>query len=260
MKNYVISLKTAIDRREHITNEFGKQGIEFEFFDAVTYNNIDTACNQFELGNLQQTSNLAPSEKGCFLSHISLWKRMIDENIEWIAIFEDDVHLGKNAKYFLQKTDWLNENIPLLKMEYFYSSLDLGNAIKSFYSREICPLYSANLGTAGYIIHQSTAQKLLALLKEKKSQDIIVIDHFIFKEVIEKNQVNIYQLNPALCIQSDRLNPETPLKSNIHQERRLRMNNERKNQTLIQKIKRELNRLLQHMLKKSQKIQNVEFK
>ncbi|WP_192831313.1 glycosyltransferase family 25 protein, partial [Moraxella canis] len=30
MKNYVISLTTAKERRDHIQAEFGKQGIEFE--------------------------------------------------------------------------------------------------------------------------------------------------------------------------------------------------------------------------------------
>ena len=36
MKNIVISLKTATARREHIVQEFGKQNIGFEFFDALT--------------------------------------------------------------------------------------------------------------------------------------------------------------------------------------------------------------------------------
>ena len=36
MQNYVISLTTSTDRRQHITQEFKKQDILFEFFDAIT--------------------------------------------------------------------------------------------------------------------------------------------------------------------------------------------------------------------------------
>ena len=40
IQNFVISVKTATKRREHIMCEFGKQGIAFEFFDAVTPTDI----------------------------------------------------------------------------------------------------------------------------------------------------------------------------------------------------------------------------
>ena len=39
--NYVIILTTATYRREHITKEFGKQNISFEFFDDITPNNLE---------------------------------------------------------------------------------------------------------------------------------------------------------------------------------------------------------------------------
>ena len=34
--NYVISLSSASQRREHIIKEFGKHHIPFEFYDAIT--------------------------------------------------------------------------------------------------------------------------------------------------------------------------------------------------------------------------------
>ena len=36
MQNYIISLITATGRRQHIIQEFTKQSISFEFFDAIT--------------------------------------------------------------------------------------------------------------------------------------------------------------------------------------------------------------------------------
>lgn len=64
-KNYVISLTTASDRREHIQNEFDKQNISFEFFDAITPNYIDEYCTKFDL-TLANTIKLSGGEKACF--------------------------------------------------------------------------------------------------------------------------------------------------------------------------------------------------
>ena len=32
-----------------------------------------------------------PGKQGCFLSHMKIWKKMIDERIPWVTILEDDV-------------------------------------------------------------------------------------------------------------------------------------------------------------------------
>lgn len=259
LKNIVISLTTATQRREHIRQEFGKQGIEFEFFDAVTYHHIDNVCDKLNLKNLKQSDNLAQGEKGCFLSHVSLWQKMIDEHIEWLAIFEDDVHLGEDAHLFLNHVDWLHSEIGLLKIEHFYPKLNLGHTTL-YHHRNIQPLYSANLGTAGYIIHQNMAKELLSLFKSVQPKNIVAIDQFIFSQVIRQNKLNIFQLNPALCIQSDRLNPETHLHSDIHHERLTRMNHEKNNRTFIQKVKREFKRLFNQSKQTTYQMQTVEFK
>ena len=36
MKSIVISLESATERRKHISNEFNKHNINYEFFDALT--------------------------------------------------------------------------------------------------------------------------------------------------------------------------------------------------------------------------------
>jgi glycosyl transferase, family 25 len=95
MKNFVISLKTATARREHIQKEFGKQNIDFEFFDALT---PDLAKPLAEKMALQVHEDfLTSGELACFMSHVSIWQKMVDEQIPHLAIFEDDVYLGKKC-------------------------------------------------------------------------------------------------------------------------------------------------------------------
>lgn len=260
LKNYVISLTTATDRREHIAQEFSKQNIPYEFFDAVTIDTLVEYCDALNLPKIIATNKLSNSEKGCFISHVALWQKMLDDDLDVIAIFEDDVHLGEQAEQFLINSDWLDDAFGLIKIEHFAHEVALQPAIKTIHGRKIQPLRSGNLGTAGYIITKNTAKNLLVLLKNKSADDIIAIDHFMFQETIVNQQILVHQLNPALCIQSDRLDPSTALQSNISRERRQRMNKEKQNRTLMQKVKREISRLFGKISQSSTQTQKMEFK
>lgn len=115
MENFVISLKSATDRRIHIEEQFGKKAIAFEFFDAIEPHKIDLIADSLKI-NINNCS-LSKGEIGCLLSHVSLWKKAFDENIDYIAIFEDDIYLSKDAHFFLSKSDWINHNVDFIKIE-----------------------------------------------------------------------------------------------------------------------------------------------
>lgn len=89
MRNIVISLKNAGARREHICNEFDKQKIDFEFFDALIPNLAKPFAEEMKLN--VKDKYLTGGELACFMSHFSIWKKMVDEKILHVAIFEDDV-------------------------------------------------------------------------------------------------------------------------------------------------------------------------
>ena len=72
IQNFVISVKTATKRREHIMCEFGKQGIAFEFFDAVTPTDISKYAQKLSIPIINN-QRLTDGEKACFLSHVALW-------------------------------------------------------------------------------------------------------------------------------------------------------------------------------------------
>ena len=113
MKNIVISLKTATARREHIVQEFGKKKIGFEFFDALTPDLARPLAEKMQL-NIQEDF-LSPGELACFMSHVSIWQKMVDEQIPHLAIFEDDVYLGQNADYFLSNDTWIQSDWQIIK-------------------------------------------------------------------------------------------------------------------------------------------------
>lgn len=224
MKKFVISLSSATERRSHISSQFERQGIEFNFFDAVT---PDIAARDAQIMKLSiHESYIAKGELACFMSHVHLWKKIVDENIPYMAIFEDDIHLGEKADYFLNQVDWIEPDWQLIKIEAFTPKVILGAKCKEFAAegREIYKLVGKNLGTAGYILSLQGAKFLLNEIE--KIDYIIPLDNFMFEYAVKNHNFMMYQMQPALCIQDTILHYRSTniqLTSQLTQERKKRM-------------------------------------
>ncbi|WP_424405335.1 glycosyltransferase family 25 protein [Pasteurella sp. PK-2025] len=102
METFVISLsKDNANRREHISNEFKKKGIDFHFFDAITPSEIDDLSIKYEI-DIKNTK-LTKGELACLFSHISLWHKILNLNLKYAMIFEDDIYLSKETEIFFNK-------------------------------------------------------------------------------------------------------------------------------------------------------------
>ncbi|MBN6075567.1 glycosyltransferase family 25 protein [Aggregatibacter actinomycetemcomitans] len=227
-KNFVISISTAEQRRNHIIEQFTHQNIPFEFFDAFTPSDKLTAHLQRYLPNIASASQLTMGEKGCLMSHFMLWKKCIDENLDYVTLFEDDILLGENANKFLAEDDWLKvrfnfQEIFVLRLETFLMPVQLEKQaqIPPFQQRNIDILTSKHFGTAGYVISQGAAKYLIALFEKLATEEIKPIDEIIFNQHINTTGYRVYQLNPAICVQELQLNQEASLLvSNLEQERK----------------------------------------
>ncbi|WP_274584199.1 glycosyltransferase family 25 protein [Neisseria leonii] len=261
MKNYVISLTGSHERRQHICDEFGKQGIAFEFFDAVTPSQVPLLAKQFGLDI--QGVNLTAGELACLLSHLSLWQYCIDNHLEHIAIFEDDIYLGKNAAQLLTQDNWLDAAMDVVKLEFFNPQVRMQKQRLPVHGgRALRKLQQCHVGSAGYILSRQACRDLLAIAKTRQP---IPVDHILFEFALDK--LNVYQLTPALCVQSDRtsLLPNKQhfqiYTSNLEQDRRARFNQQaalvqstKPKPTPIYKIRRELMRVLKQILNIKSKI------
>ncbi len=197
MKNYVISLTTANERRAHISQEFGKQGIDFEFFDAITPTYINKLSEKFGI-HLSQNWRLSDGEKACFMSHLCVWQKCLDEDLDYIAVFEDDICLGKNADLFLSN-NWLKDiNFDIIKLETFFEKIHIKYE-SSHYNRKLECLYSPHMGAGAYIITKSAIKKIINQMQKTSIPNLMAIDHILFE--IGINYLSIYQLNPAICLQ-----------------------------------------------------------
>ena len=227
-KNFVISISTADKRRNHIIQQFGQQNIPFEFFDAFTPSERLTDHLQCYLPNVATTPKLTMGEKGCLMSHFMLWKKCVNENLDYITLFEDDILLGESAERFLAEDEWLKvrfnfQEIFVLRLETFLMpvKIEKQQGILPFQQREIDILKSKHFGTAGYVISHGAAKYLIEVFEKFSSEEIKPIDEIMFNQLIDISGYQVYQLNPAICVQELQLNQENSvLESGLQKERK----------------------------------------
>ncbi|TFI33877.1 glycosyltransferase family 25 protein [Histophilus somni] len=265
MFNHVISLKSSVERRQHIEKYFGEQNIPYSFFNAFQPNEENEHIIQQYVPSLNKT-DLTIGEKGCFMSHVLLWQKCIDENLPFIAIFEDDIILSPVAHQFLGQYDWLKERFDvnqyfILRLEtYLMNSAYRKTKIKFFQQRCFPQLMSQQWGTAGYIISQIAAKNLLDLFKSPYFS-VEPIDVILFESLLKEEQYPVYQISPAIVIQDNVLNQNNcKLTSVISVERAERererereresKNNKKARRNLWRSISREIGRFRRRLKRK----------
>ena len=227
-KNFVISIPTADKRRNHIIQQFGQKKIPFEFFDAFIPSERLNEHLQRYLPNVDATPRLTMGEKGCLMSHFMLWKKCVDDGLDYITLFEDDILLGENAEQFLAEDEWLKvrfnfQEIFVLRLETFLMpvKIEKQQGILPFQQREIDILKSKHFGTAGYVISHGAAKYLIEVFEKFSSEEIKPIDEIMFNQLIDISGYQVYQLNPAICVQELQLNQENSvLESGLQKERK----------------------------------------
>lgn len=255
--NFVISMPTAEKRRAHIQQQFGSKHIPFQFFDARTPSDELSRYLLKHLPNVLETPNLTMGEKGCLASHFMLWQKCVDEKLDYITIFEDDILLGENAESYLTTDHWLKERFNfneffVLRLETFLMPVETESSpIDAFLDRNIDVLKSKHFGTAGYIISRGAARYLLDLFKNMPKDEIKAIDEIMFNKLIDTDRkYKVYQLNPALCVQELQYHQENSLlNSDLQKDRKRRTKKENK-KTLKQRLIRIKENILRAINKK----------
>lgn len=103
---YIISLKQDMQKRRVISNTLECFGLSFDFIDAIhgkeLSNNILNFAKINSRGNiLRRGFSATPNEIGCTLSHLKAYKEVVDSNLNWAYILEDDAILDERFKTFI---------------------------------------------------------------------------------------------------------------------------------------------------------------
>lgn len=205
MQTFVISLKDSKDRQKSILDQCKRLGIEPVFISAVYGRNL-TGSEVYQYSNQKKAKQLFGRELllgeiGCALSHKRIYQKIIDENIPYAVILEDDVVIKEGfneAVKLILALDIIWDLILLGHNKGFKKGKEIGS-IKSFWSDieldnkfTIGRVVKGGLGTFGYIISNSGAKKLLEYLNFEKI--MFPIDKITSNSKI----INTYGLFPSI--------------------------------------------------------------
>jgi glycosyl transferase family 25 len=97
IQTFIISLPKDRNRREYLGNQLQKLGVPFSIVNAVHGNSLsaEELNASYDRRKAVRLFNreLSKGEIGCALSHISIYKKMVAENIPYALVLEDDANI-----------------------------------------------------------------------------------------------------------------------------------------------------------------------
>lgn len=129
---FVINLERSSDRRESIASQLASIGIDFEIFPATDGTKLSESelakyDEQYVSGQIARP--MSPSEVGCYLSHTRLWRKIVEEDIPWAVVLEDDLDIHDGLTDILAAID---------KLPFEWDFIRLAGLIPT----PCCPLYT----------------------------------------------------------------------------------------------------------------------
>jgi glycosyl transferase family 25 len=205
---YIINLEKDTDRYDFISGRLNKLEINHIRFPAIDGKRIakDRSHEYEEFQSKRPLIKWTPSEMGCFLSHYNVWQKIADAPHNYGIVFEDDVHISQDLKVLLEDISWLKPEYDVINLEFSGNLLKLNGKLelpcKNRYLSKILPYNQIDYfapGASAYILSKAAANKILQANKNLHTK----VDHFLFYPLKSRiaSTIEIYQINPALCIQ-----------------------------------------------------------
>jgi glycosyl transferase family 25 len=136
-------------------------------------------------------------ERAVIASHGLAWQRLRDAGEDCCCVLEDDIHVSRDFAAFAAAAHWIPQDAHLVKLETMLAPIYAEPACGEYLGRAIRRLRSVHLGAAGYIITRRGVDALAPLFVRSDHP----LDDLMFSDWLT-NELRIYQLTPALCIQA----------------------------------------------------------
>ena len=101
MRAYVINLRRSPERRMNITTQLATHGIDYEIVEAVDGRELDLADPQVIRSiapSFRAEDWFLPTLAACAMSHLSAYRAVLDANLPWALIMEDDVTIPADLR------------------------------------------------------------------------------------------------------------------------------------------------------------------
>lgn len=165
MKTFVINLKKDVERKKSIQEQLQKINLDAEFVTAVYGKELSKEQLWKYCPNFNEMT-LTLGEVGCSLSHLNIYKRIIDNKIPLSLILEDDVSFNENLAIVLSSLE--NHPMALSSVPYVFL-LNTTNEYFDSFKKPLTDNYNivSVIDAAcayGYVLNLATAKKLYQYL------------------------------------------------------------------------------------------------
>lgn len=207
MDVYVINLDRQTERLRWMERGLGAAGVAFRRVPAVDATRLSPA---FAARMTRDNSRkLTQHEIALVMSHRKAWRALLRSAAPHCAVFEDDVHIGHDFAALLAALDAGAVAFDIVKLESVGERVLIdASGAHHVAGRLLCPLRSAYMGAAGYVITRRTAAKLLQVTRSMA----VPADWFLFAEsYLVSNGLLVLQAVPGIVAQEEHLRKLTPM-------------------------------------------------
>ena len=137
-------MSSSSDRFNYISQQLEQQNLSFKRIPGVDVKERQDLKNKYYSkvrNKLDYHTPLTDGEIGCYIAHRNAWKAILDDNIDFGLVLEDDAYLKENLKLILDnlhntKSDW-----DILKLADLSTSPRKGANIEKFQKFDIQSYY-----------------------------------------------------------------------------------------------------------------------
>jgi len=176
-KIFIINLKSRYDRLKNmksLAETLNMDKNKIEIFEAIVGKELKDSdiYNFLSISSLDTLHNKSTNHKdirtrgaiGCYLSHYKIWEKIINENLNNVLIFEDDLLTDVNTKEFEDYVNFLPQDYDIALLSWFSLWFDpLNNPKKNTIINNYWNKYnSINVfGCGSYLLSRKGAEKLI---------------------------------------------------------------------------------------------------
>ena len=111
---YVINMSSSKDRLDYISNQLEQQNLSFKRIPGIDIKDKQDLKNKYyseKRNKLNYHKPLTDGEIGCYIAHRNAWKAILNDDVDFGLVLEDDAFLKDNLKFILNnlhslKTEW----------------------------------------------------------------------------------------------------------------------------------------------------------
>jgi glycosyl transferase family 25 len=202
LKIYILHYKKLIERKEHIKKELNKHFLTYQFYEK--YDKEELTKEDLSLFS----TRLRDSEKSLLCKHIYVYREMIQNNDDYILMFEDDVVLDEN---FNQKLNTYLKELPNdWDMLFIGSGCNLHipkNEIKKdVFIYKKSHKNGSTRCTDSYLIRKKCAQNIINIINNTKNYHISKPADWWLNDMLRNIDANVYWCEPTIVKQGTQNN------------------------------------------------------